>query len=88
MIAPLATSSILAWWNRLQMGWPHAARIPAQMVDVETFGDRAYQQLIGDAVRHDRPLLHVEFAIAPLIAAALPLPAALAFGDLRPETLW
>lgn len=66
---------------------PHASSIATQVVDRQSFGDRADEMLVGHAVGKYRPFAIPGFGIAGGGVGAVPFPAARTFDDSGEEPL-
>ena len=75
MSRPDDAPDVLGACDRLQMIWVATCPIAAQMVDLETFGDRANLQLVHDAVCVLHPLVHPDPPISVRMDEACPVPA-------------
>src|ERR1039458_7458162 len=80
------TAEVLGVRDRLEVDWVDAALVLARMVENEAIGDRANHKFVRAPVRHAFERPNAEVAV-PLDLGRLPLPAAVALGDVLPETL-
>lgn len=65
----------------LKMRRIHAERVPAEMIELEAFGDLPDQKLINGTMRFENSLADADISVGPAIAisgnACVPEPAAI-----------
>lgn len=76
------SAQVLGWGDSFEVRRVHAEAVAAEMVDLKALGDRAFDQLVGSAVRVPLPAGGCAAAVPVLCPVPLPLPARVRIADV------
>ena len=81
----LASPLVLSGRDGFEVRRIHAGSVAAQMVDLEALGDRADEQLVGEAMGGNATSVEAEHSVALLVPVRGPFPTVGPLVDLGPE---